>query len=62
MIARKVPVLEELEDKLKMMHSLHPRLGRIVDELNDITNMDDLAAAKGAGKKIKRALKNQARH
>jgi hypothetical protein len=41
-IANTVPVLQELEGKLKMMNALHPKLGKIVDDLNDITNMEDM--------------------
>lgn len=48
-----MPVLEELENKLHMMNNLHPRLGSIVEKLNDITNMDDMRAAREGGRKIK---------
>ena len=59
-IASKVPVLEELEGKLKMMDNLHPKLATIVGELNDITNMDDMRAARAGGRLIKRTLDAQA--
>jgi hypothetical protein len=50
-----------MENKLNMMNELHPRLNKIVDTLNDITNMDDMKAAKQGGRLIKQTLEAEAR-
>ena len=60
-IAKKVPMLDALEKKLGMMNSIHPELKQIASDLDDITNFDDMRAAKKGGELIKKTLQKRAK-
>ena len=49
-------MLDALEKKLGMMNSIHPELKKIAQDLDDITNFDDMRAAKKGGELIKKTL------
>ena len=55
-ITSEVPALDCLEKKVGLMNELNPELKSLVKDINEVTNDEDMKAAKKGGEAIKKAL------